>query len=369
MPAPGRNGRALTGADMNSNKAKPSRSTGLARVIAYYVLFAVILFALVQSVPAVRDAVAGVRLSQLDSSVDVLGMGGSVAVGEPIDGSDPWNGAAVAFISMLGALTIMVPVTWVYMLTHRHRGYEESVVHTLLILPVAVTGIVMIVQNSVALAFSLAGIVAAVRFRTTLEDTKDAVYVFLAIGVGLACGVQALGIAITLSVVFNVVILALWRTQFGNIYADQNTRAGPLGIGDVLAGPGSARAALRVGDPAVLEAASVTDLADIADRAVRIERHLSEERAKKKDRRANSLFVIHTANAQSVQAFVEPILEDMSVRWQLAEMGEGPSGTMMIYVARLDGEGAQGAVMDRLRESEHIEAAELRALKGLKPRK
>jgi len=238
-----------------------------------------------------------------------------------------------------------------------------------LILPIAVTGIVMIVQNSVALAFSLAGIVAAVRFRTTLEDTKDAVYVFLAIGVGLACGVQALGIAITLSVVFNVVILALWRTQFGNIYADQNTRAGPLGIGDVLAGPGSARAALRVGDPAVLEAASVTDLADIADRAVRIERHLSEERAKKKDRRANSLFVIHTANAQSVQAFVEPILEDMSVRWQLAEMGEGPSGTMMIYVARLDGEGAQGAVMDRLRESEHIEAAELRALKGLKPRK
>jgi len=42
---------------------------------------------------------------------------------------------------------------------------------------------------------------------------------------------------------------------------------------------------------------------------------------------------------------------------------------MMIYVARLDGEGAQGAVMDRLRASEYIEAAELRALKGLKPRK
>ena len=354
---------------MTSNKTKYSRTTGFARVIAYYVLFALTLFALVQSVPAVRDAVAGVRLSQLDSGVDVLGMSGSAAVGEPIDGSDPWNGAAVAFISMLGVLTIMVPVTWVYMLTHRHRGYEESVVHTLLILPIAVTGIVMIVQNSVALAFSLAGIVAAVRFRTTLEDTKDAVYVFLAIGVGLACGVQALGIAITLSVVFNVVILALWWTQFGNIYADQNTRAGPLGVGDVLAGPGSSRAALRVGDPAVLEAASVIDLTDIADRAVRIERHLSEERAKKKDRRANSLFVIHTANAQNVQAFVEPMLEDMSVRWKLAEMGDGPSGTLMIYVARLDGEGAQGAVMDRLRESEHIEAAELRALKGLKPRK
>lgn len=354
---------------MTSTSAKSTRRSGIPRVFAYYLVFGVILIALVQSVPAVRDAVAGVRLAQLDGGVDVLGLDASPPIGEPIDSAEPWNGAVVAFISMLGALAIMIPVTWVYMVTHRHRGYEESVVHTLLVLPVAVTGIVMIVQNSVALAFSLAGIVAAVRFRTTLEDTKDAVYVFLAIGVGLACGVQALGIAITLSVVFNVVILALWRTQFGNIYADQNTRAGPLRIGDILAGPGSARGALQVGDPAVLEAAEVTDLADIADRAVRIERHLSEERAKKKDRRANSLFVIHTANAEAAQIFVEPIFETMSVRWKLAEIGDGPSGTQMIYVARLDGEGAQGAVMDRLRDSEHIIAAELRALKGLKPRK
>ncbi len=354
---------------MTSTNARSIRGSGLVRVLAYYLLFAVVLVALVQSVPAVRDAVAGVRLSQLDGGLGMLGVDQAPPVGEPVDGSQPWNGALIAFISMLGALSIMVPVTWVYMVTHRHRGYEESVVHTLLILPVAVTGIVMIVQNSVALAFSLAGIVAAVRFRTTLEDTKDAVYVFLAIGVGLACGVQALGIAITLSVVFNFVILALWWTKFGNIYADQHTRAGPLGVGDVLAGPGSARSALQVGDPAVLEAARVTDLAEIADRAVRIERHLSEERAKKRDRRANSLFVIHTANAQAVQGFLEPLLENLSVRWKLAEMGDGPSGTMMIYVARLDGEGAQGAVMDHLRTSDDVIAAELRALKGLKPRK
>ena len=33
-----------------------------------------------------------------------------------------------------------------------------------------------------------AGVVAAVRFRNTLRDTKDAVYVFLAVGIGLAWG-------------------------------------------------------------------------------------------------------------------------------------------------------------------------------------
>jgi hypothetical protein len=124
-----------------------------------------------------------------------------------------WSVALLGALSMLGALAIMVPVTWVYMVTRSRRGYNESVVHTLLILPVAVTGIVMIVHDSVALAFSLAGIVAAVRFRTTLEDTKDAVYVFLAIGVGLASGVHALGLALVLSLVFNAVILVLWRTN------------------------------------------------------------------------------------------------------------------------------------------------------------
>ena len=90
------------------------------------------------------------------------------------------------------------------------------------------------------LSSSLTGIVAAVRFRTTLKDTKDAVYVFLAIGVGLASGAFYLAVAGILSMVFNAVILYLFWSNFGNIYADQRSRTGAMGLGDVLAGPGSA---------------------------------------------------------------------------------------------------------------------------------
>ncbi len=68
-----------------------------------------------------------------------LGPNAPAAVGAPI-AATAWSGAALGAISMLGALVIMVPVTWVYILTHRQRGFDESVVHTLLILPVAVTG-------------------------------------------------------------------------------------------------------------------------------------------------------------------------------------------------------------------------------------
>ena len=57
-------------------------------------------------------------------------------------------------------------------------------VQTLVILPIVAAGVVFMVKNSLALAFSLGGIVAAVSFRNTLRDTKDAVYIFLATGVG-----------------------------------------------------------------------------------------------------------------------------------------------------------------------------------------
>jgi len=54
------------------------------------------------------------------------------------------------------------------------------------------------------------GVVAAVRFRNTLKDTKDAVYIFLAIAVGLAAGVQSFAVAYVATVIFLGVVLVLW---------------------------------------------------------------------------------------------------------------------------------------------------------------
>ena len=63
--------------------------------------------------------------------------------------------AIATVISLLGALSLMIPVAWVYLLTKQRRGYDESVVQSMLILPVAVAGMVFIVQYNVALAFAL----------------------------------------------------------------------------------------------------------------------------------------------------------------------------------------------------------------------
>src|SRR5256886_6047589 len=59
---------------------------------------------------------------------------------------------------MLTALLLVLPVSWVYMLTKQRSGYDQSVVQTVIILPMTVAATVILVQNSLALAFTLAAI-------------------------------------------------------------------------------------------------------------------------------------------------------------------------------------------------------------------
>ena len=118
-------------------------------------------------------------------------------------------------IAIIGAVILTVPISWVYFITSRMRRIDQSFLQTIMILPAVVTGITMIVQNSVALAFSLAGVVAAVRFRFTLAQPSDAMYIFVAIGIGLGAGIGALGVSTVISLSFALATLVIWRLEYG----------------------------------------------------------------------------------------------------------------------------------------------------------
>ena len=105
--------------------------------------------------------------------------------------------------AMVFTLLLMLPVSWVYRAIHTDSVYDHSIDTTTLILPAIVAGIVTVVQHSLALAFSLAGIVAGVRFRRALSDTFDTLFILASIGVGIAAGVKSIEIAVVLTVFFN----------------------------------------------------------------------------------------------------------------------------------------------------------------------
>ncbi|HIG42014.1 MAG: DUF4956 domain-containing protein [bacterium] len=183
----------------------------LLKLTAYYLSLVVIVWGLFEFVPSIASHVPIGGSENLPTGVGEFVSGKATPiVYEPVAHSISFS------IALLGVLLLMEPVAWVYMGARRRRGREQAFVLTILLLPVVVAGIVLIVQNSLALAFSLAGIVAGVRFRLTLDDTLDAVYIFVAIGAGLAAGTSALEIAVVVTVFFNYAVLLFWELDYAD---------------------------------------------------------------------------------------------------------------------------------------------------------
>ena len=118
-------------------------------------------------------------------------------------------------VAIIGALLASLPVSWVYMTVRSGAEYDQSLVNTIILLPMVVTGIVIIVQNSLALAFALAGIAGAVRFRNSLKSSGDALFILTSVAIGLSAGIGAVELAAVISIALNYSFSVLWLSEYG----------------------------------------------------------------------------------------------------------------------------------------------------------
>lgn len=299
------------------------------RLVAYYVILIGLASVLLYFVPVFDLLFSGERLEELTSTPSLLedGMTSEQLVPPNVELPDRVNLAIITASVMIGTVLLMLPVTWVYMSTRRTRGFSQSIVQTLLILPIVVSGIVLIVRNSLALAFSLAGIVAGVRFRNALKDPRDAVYIFLAIGVGLAAGVQALTVALLLSLVFNFVTLIVWRSDFGrNLLAPTPAAqwSEPL---TVLA---DSNGVARVPDRDLMLALSPGTATALADRFARLRQLVAGSEGGRKPR-YNGVLWITTEQVPEAQPRIERVLSANTKRWQLDELVQNEGKPSELY--------------------------------------
>ncbi len=79
-------------------------------------------------------------------------------------------------------------LAYVYRQTHRGLSYSVSFVHSMIIMAVTVTVIMMIIGSNIARAFSLVGALSIIRFRTAIKDPRDVAFLFMTMAVGMACG-------------------------------------------------------------------------------------------------------------------------------------------------------------------------------------
>src|SRR5438132_6270810 len=144
------------------------------RLAAYYVVLSLAVGLLVRAFPQIVDLFdAFQRLSPIHgtSRKDALDQAANTP-GVASLGSA--NLALITFFSMLGALALVLPVAWVYMITKQHRGYDQSVRQTVIVLPMTVAGTLIQVQHRLSLWVALGRRVGAVLFRHILKDTTVA---------------------------------------------------------------------------------------------------------------------------------------------------------------------------------------------------
>jgi hypothetical protein len=234
--------------------------------------------------------------------------------------------------SMIGAVLLSIPVAWIYSLTRQKKDYQMSVVHTLILLPALVAGVVVLVKYSVALAFSLAGILAAVRFRTTLEDTKDAVYVFLASAIGLAAAVQ-LPMAAVISVIFNLVVLFLWYTDFGKAATYEGNKAQKQ-LEATQARMRQTGSFVAMLDDDIFANMTPDQLDLAADRAWRRRRRLTKDEIPEEEMQKREVLLrVHTADPQGARSAVEPLFDEFLKKWKLGGIVHEPDGSHVVEYA------------------------------------
>lgn len=316
----GRKARGRRGVRMRARRHVP-----VLGLVLYYGILVTTGLLLIRFVPGADAAITAPIAPS--SAADIFGTTGASAAPVP---ESPWGGPfgrlALTLFATFGAVALALPVAGIYMHTRRLR-YDSSLVQTMIVLPIVVAGVVLVVKNSLALAFALAGIVAGVRFRQKLNEPKDAVYVLLSLGLGLAAAVHALDIALALSLSFNVVVLTLWRFEPGGV--------GGTGV------------TLSMGDTELIRGRTrLTEARAIADG---------------RDMETDGLLIVYAPNVDEAHQAVELSLNGIAKEWFITESRTVDGGMQRFEVLlQLKGSGDPVDLMADLEErwAAQIAAAE-----------
>ena len=113
---------------------------------------------------------------------------------------------ASAVITMIVAVVFGLAIGFTYYKT-QEENFQRNMAVTLMMLPVILSVIILFVGSNIARAFSLAGTLSIIRFRSAPGDPKDIGFIFFDIAAGLACGVGLYGYGAVFVVLLCIIML------------------------------------------------------------------------------------------------------------------------------------------------------------------
>ncbi|QAT43490.1 DUF4956 domain-containing protein [Aminipila luticellarii] len=118
-------------------------------------------------------------------------------------------------LAMIVALGLGIIIAATYLISNKHALNRGGFSLTLIMLPIILAVIILFVGSNVARAFSLAGVLSIIRFRSAPGESKDIGYIFFATATGVGCGV-GMYLGSSIFVVFMaLVLLILERLSLG----------------------------------------------------------------------------------------------------------------------------------------------------------
>lgn len=120
-------------------------------------------------------------------------------------------------LSLLLAFVLGQAVAWLYSRTHGSLSYSRGFTQSLVLMAIVVTLVMVVIGDSIITAFGLLGALAIIRFRNVLKDTRDTVFVFFVLVMGMAVGSGRHVTAMLATATFVAVVTYLCVTDFGSL--------------------------------------------------------------------------------------------------------------------------------------------------------
>lgn len=135
--------------------------------------------------------------------------------------SQDWSAGSGVFsvpevvLALVLSFALCLLIAYVYGITHRGLSYSVGYVHTMMMMGVTTTIIMLIIGSNIARAFSLVGALSIIRFRHAVKETRDIGFLFICMAIGMACGTGFYVIAIIFTLFVCGMIYFLSRFRIG----------------------------------------------------------------------------------------------------------------------------------------------------------
>ncbi len=120
-------------------------------------------------------------------------------------------------VALISSTILNLGIAKLYTVTHGGYSYSKTFLQTIVLVGVTVALIMIIIGSDIARAFALVGAMSIVRFRTPVKDSRDLVFIFAAIAVGMACGTQFHIFAAIFTVFLAAILLSFHYWRFGEL--------------------------------------------------------------------------------------------------------------------------------------------------------